>query len=341
MFDFRSDTVTRPSVPMRQAMVQAEVGDDVFRDDPTVLRLEGRVAELLGKQAALYVPSGTMANQIALLWHCRPGDEAIIGRGTHCAYYESGAASAWAGLQFVEVGEDGLFKADDVHQALKPRTYYCPRSRLVVVENTHNRGGGRVFPQEDIAAIAQAARQADLHLHLDGARLWHAAIATGRTEAELAVPFETVSVCFSKGLGAPVGSALCGSHRAIEAALRFRRMFGGAMRQAGILAAAALYAIEHNRPRLSEDHQAAQQLAQTFRQLPEVSVGPVETNIVNLDLPIDGDVVVAAAERQGLKLACSGPRRLRLVTHMDVVGEGFDEAVKTLFQVVREAIDGR
>ncbi|HTN90833.1 MAG TPA: threonine aldolase family protein, partial [Sorangium sp.] len=220
MIDLRSDTVTRPTAAMRAAMAAAEVGDDVYREDPTVRRLEERVAELTGKEAALFVPSGTMGNQIALLCHTQRGDEVIAGEGAHCAFYESGAAPAWSGVQFAFAGRGGLFTAADVEDAIKPPLYYLPRTRVVAIENTHNRAGGRVFPQDDVLAIASVARAHGLALHLDGARLWNASVASGRPVAELAAPFDTVSVCFSKGLGAPVGSALCGGRTPTPALCR-------------------------------------------------------------------------------------------------------------------------
>ncbi len=339
MYDLRSDTVTRPSEGMRRAMAAAEVGDDVYREDPTVRRLEERTAAIVGQEAALFVPSGTMANQIALLCHCRAGDEAIVGKGTHCLYYESGAAPAWSGIQLTEVGDSGLLTAEQVAGAVKPRAYYCPRTSIVILENTHNRGGGRVLPQDDVEEIAAEARKQGLALHLDGARIWNAAVATGRPVAELTSCADTVSVCFSKGLGAPVGSAICGSEQLIEAALRFRRMLGGAMRQAGILAAGALYALEHHREGLEADHEAARSLGQTLNEIPGVSVMPVETNIVNVSLAGDtADQVVAAAERHGVLIAATGPRTLRLVTHRDVTGTGFAEVLTALHRAVDEAL---
>jgi len=338
MYDLRSDTVTRPSPAMREAMVEAEVGDDIYREDPTVNRLEEHTAELLGKAAALFVPSGTMANQIALLCLTRPGDEAIIGQGSHCAYYESGAAAAWSGLQLEQVGRGGLFTASDLEAAIKPRAYYCPNTSLVAIENTHNRGGGRVFPQPDVDEIVNVARRHGLKLHLDGARIWNAAAASGRTIDELCAPFDTVAVCFSKGLGAPVGSAVCGDRATIDSALRFRKMLGGGMRQAGILAAAALYALQNNRDRLCEDHQAAARLAAALREIDGVAVDDVETNIINVEVAGDAREVVAKAERRDVLMSFTGPHALRLVTHLDVVGHGFDDCVARVVQAHREAL---
>ncbi len=340
LFDLRSDTVTRPSAAMRAAMAAAEVGDDVYREDPTIRALEERVAEVLGKAAALFVPSGTMANQIALLGHCRPGDEAIVGKASHSVFYESGAPAAWTGLQFEQVGDGGLFTADDVAAAIKPRAYYCPRTRLVMIENTHTHGGGRVFPQRDVVAIAELAQREQLGLHLDGARLWNAAAAVGRPVAELCAPCDTVSVCFSKGLGAPVGSAICGSEATIEGALRFRKMLGGGMRQAGVLAAGALYALEHNQERLVDDHHAAQRLAAVLGELSEVTVSDVETNIIHVTTAADAERVVSLAKERGVLIAALGPHQLRLVTHLDVSGPGFEQCIAALVEAHHEALDG-
>lgn len=337
-FDLRSDTVTRPSPGMREAMARAEVGDDVYREDPTTLLLEARVAALVGKEAALFVPSGTMANQIAILCHTRPGDEIIAGEGSHCAYYESGATPAWAGAQIQQVAQGGLFVGQDVEEAIKPTAYYCPRTRLVVVENTHNRAGGKVFPHDAVLGIAEVARRHELALHLDGARLWNAAAATGRSPKELSAPFDTVSVCFSKGLGAPVGSAICGSRETILAALRFRKMLGGGMRQVGILAAAALYALEHNLPRIGDDHVAASELARALAAIEGVVVGDVETNIVNVEVPCAADRVVEHAKRAGTLLSAIGPHKLRLVTHLDVTGERFATCITQTADAFRSAI---
>lgn len=323
---------------MREAMASAEVGDDVYREDPTTARLEARVAEIVGKDAALFVPSGTMANQIAILCHTRPGDEVVVGRGAHCAYYESGAAPAWAGVQFAEVGTTGVFTAADVEDTIKPRAYYCPRTSLVVIENTHNRGGGRLFPQADVDAIAKVAKAHGLGLHLDGARLWNAAAASGLDAAALCAPFDSVSVCFSKGLGAPVGSAICGDRALVDAALRFRKMFGGGMRQVGILAAGALYALEHHRARIGDDHAAAKRLGRALAELEGVSVAPVETNIVNVTVEGSAERVVALAKERDVLFSATGPSTLRLVTHLDVVGASFDACITQTADAFRDAL---
>ena len=342
VLDLRSDTVTRPTAAMREAMARAEVGDDVYGEDPSVLDLEAFVADLVGKEAALFVPSGTMSNQIALLVHCRRGDEVYVGEGAHVCFYESGAGAAWAGVQFVEVGQGGPFGAAELEERIKPLAYYLPRPRLVAVENTHNRAGGRVFPQADVEAIAAVARAHDLALHLDGARLWNAAAATGLAERDLARPFDSVSVCFSKGLGAPVGSALCGPRPFIEEARRFRKMLGGGMRQAGVLAAAARFALEHHRGRIADDHRSAAAFARTLgERAPRAVVAVPETNIVNVDVPSAAESVAAAARARGLLVGASGPRRLRVVFHLDVASTEVERAATILAAAIDTAAGAR
>ena len=297
--DLRSDTVTRPTRAMRQVMADADVGDDVYGEDPTVNRLEARAAEILGKEAALFVPSGTMANQIALQLLTQRSDEVLVGAGSHLETDESGAAAAWAGVQFRVVGTRGIYDLADFDAAWQPYDYHCPRTSVLAVENTHNRGGGRVFPQNDLLAVTGRARSRGLKLHLDGARLWNAAIASERSEAEISAPFDTVNVCYSKGLGAPIGSALASTKEAIEAARRFRKMFGGGMRQVGVIAAAALYALDHQRARLADDHDRARSLGDALRGVSAgATVLAVETNQVAIDTPnaAADDLVAACAE---------------------------------------------
>jgi threonine aldolase len=332
--DLRSDTVTRPTSAMREAMARAEVGDDVYGEDPTVRRLEEHVAAMLGKEAALFVPSGTMSNQLAIACHTERGDEVYAGEGSHCIWYESGAAAAWSGVQLVEVGRGGVFGAAELAEAVKPDAYYMPRPRLVVVENTHNRGGGKPWPTAALAEVVATARARGLGLHLDGARLWNAAIATGLPEHELARGFDSVSVCFSKGLGAPVGSALAGSRALVTKAHRLRKMLGGGMRQVGVLAAAARYALDHHRDRLALDHANARAFAAGLEGVPGVSVPPVETNIVMIDLPMDARLAAHACAERGLLLSAFGPRRLRAVTHLDVDAADVHEAARILVSVV-------
>jgi threonine aldolase len=328
LVDLRSDTLTKPSPGMREAMANAPVGDDVYGEDPSALELERRVAELLGKEAALFVPSGTMGNQIALLLHCRRGDAVIVGEGTHCMVYESGAAAALAGVQFSVVGRGGLFTVSELEEQLLPAHDNLPRTRLVVLENTHNRAGGRVFPQRDVEAIAERARTSGLGVHLDGARLWNAAIASGTPLHVLGAPADTVNVCFSKGLGAPVGSALAGSRALIREARRLRKMLGGGMRQVGVLCAAASFALEHQLARLADDHALARRLAAGVAGLPGVAVGTVETNIVNLDLArTPAAVLVSRLAENGILVNAVGPFRLRAVTHRDVGPQDIDAAL--------------
>ena len=318
---------------MREAMANAEVGDDVYGEDPTARTLEQEVAALLGKEAALFVPSGTMSNQIALLVQTRPGDEVILGRAAHMAFYESGAGAALAGVQFASVGSNGLFTADEMLSAVKPERDYHPRTQLVALENTHNSAGGRVFPERDVLAIAAAARELGLKLHLDGARLWNAAVAMGVEPARLASPFDTVSVCFSKGLGAPVGSALVGSHQVIRAARRFRKMLGGGMRQVGVLAAGALYALRHQRARLELDHDHARLLAASLSELPALETDPsaVETNIVLVrTLDESAESVAKRLAQVSVLVAPFASHTLRFVTHLDLTREDVLDAAQRI-----------
>ena len=319
---------------MRAAMAAAEVGDDVWGEDPTARALEERAAELLGKPAALFVPTGTMANQIALLVHCRPGDEVIVSRGAHVRLYESGAGAAWAGVQFAEVGAaNGRFDVAQLDESVLPRDRNLSHTRLVAIENTHNRGGGRVWPQAQLEAVAARARHHGLALHLDGARIWNAAVASGVDERTIAAPFDTVSACFSKGLGAPVGSVIAGARDAIERARRFRKMLGGGMRQVGVLCAAALYALEHHRARLGEDHESARRLAEGLRQIAGIVVdaAPVETNIVLFEVEgLSAAELAARVEPAGVRLAPSAIGRMRAVTHLDVDAAGIDRALAAI-----------
>jgi len=329
--DLRSDTVTQPTPAMREAIAHATVGDDVLGDDPTVIELERYVADLLGKDAAVYMPSGTMTNQVALRVHTEPGDEVILDSQAHIYYYEGGAPAALSGVMCRLIdGDHGIFTADALKHALRPVDSHFPRTRLVCLENTHNRGGGRIFPLEQIHAIAHVCRTEGLHLQLDGARFWNACIATGTSEADYAAPFDTVSVCFSKGLGAPVGSALVGPTEQIERARRFRKMFGGAMRQAGIIAAGALYGVQHHRDRLSEDHANAKQLALGLQHIDGIDINPdeVQTNIVFFNT---GDIPAAALAEAlaelNIAVLASGPHRIRAVTNLMVNAEQIDDAI--------------
>ncbi len=319
VIDLRSDTFTKPSAAMREVIAHAEVGDDAYGEDPSVRRLEETVAALLGKEAALFVPSGTMANQLALRVQTRPGDQVIVGEHAHVMCFESAAAAALSGVQFAIAGTGGLFTAEELVRAVRPAYDYLPRPALVALENTHNLAGGRLFPQGDVREVADAARQRGLGMHLDGARLWNAHIATGLSLASLAAPFDTVAVCFSKGLGAPVGSALVGSTPLIAEALRYRKMFGGGMHQSGLLAAAAEYALEHHLAPLAEDHARARELARTLAGVAGLCVVPPETNIVVAEFPSAlAEAVAEAAAAQGVLVQALGPCLLRAVTHRDV-----------------------
>ncbi|MEP0848602.1 MAG: low-specificity L-threonine aldolase [Phycisphaerae bacterium] len=331
--DLRSDTVTKPSRGMLEAMLAAEVGDDVLGDDPTVNRLQEFMAAFLGKEAALYVPSGTMANQVSIRSATEPGDELILDETTHCHNYETGAPSALSGCSVRSIqGVRGVFSAGQVEAAVRPESQHFARSRVVVVENTNNRGGGSVWPVESVAAIRRVCDAHDLHLHLDGARLMNACVAARRKPTDYTHYADSVSMCFSKGLGAPVGSIVAGRGDFIRRAHRFRKMFGGAMRQAGLLAAAALYAIQHNVERLADDHANARWFAERIAELPGIrlDVTTVETNIVIFDL----DPALGGAARfteqlreRGVLMFSTGPHRVRAVTHMDVNREQIEYAV--------------
>ena len=323
--DLRSDTVTRPCAAMRAAMANAEVGDDVYGEDPTVNALEAEGAALLGKEAALFVPSGTMANQIALWAQTTPGDEVLVAQDAHILVDETGAAAALVNVQLRPIGPtDACFSAHDVSVAIRPADFHYAQTRLVCVENTYNRAGGVIFPASEIDAIATVARNAGLHLHLDGARLCNAAVACGRSPAALAAPFDTVSLCLSKGLGAPVGSLLAGSKALIRRAWLRRKQLGGGMRQAGILAAAARYALLHNGARLEEDHQHARLIGERLQGAPQITfdLQRVQTNIVIFDFiaaaPIDAETFCERLKSDGVLLSAMGPRRVRAVTHLDV-----------------------
>jgi len=279
-----------------------------------------------------------MGNQLAIALHTRPGDEVVVGEGAHVVFYESGAGAALSGVQFAIAGRGGLFNADAMEERIHPKAHWSPRTSLVCIENTHNRAGGRIFPQDDVVAIATRARKRGLGVHLDGARIWNASVKTGLSVAELAKPFDTVSVCFSKGLGAPVGSALCTSREWVERARTLRKRWGGGMRQAGLLAAGALFALEHHRDRLHEDHEKARRFAERVSKAPGASVelASVETNIVNIDLegPLEGDAVAEAARTLGLAINASGPRRLRAVMHLDVPSSDVDRAADLLAEAI-------
>jgi len=338
--DLRSDTVTRPTGAMRAAMAAAPVGDDQYGEDPTTNVLQQRIAELLGKEAALWLPSGTMANQVALRVLTRPGDDVIVSRECHAVWHETGGSAANAGVQFTEIGSGGTFTVDQFLAACKPRGHAIyPPTTLLEFENTHNRSGGIVFAQRDAVTLCTAARERSIATFLDGARLWNAAVASGLAIAELAEPFDLVAVALSKGLGAPGGSLLAGSRELIERATRYRRMFGGAMRQTGIYAAAGLYALDHHRARLVEDHANAQRIARRLSesQRIDIDLATVQTNIIVFRLregAPDAATVVERARERGVLLFPFGARTLRAVTHLDVTAEQCDRAAQVLSDII-------
>ena len=341
LVDLRSDTVTRPTEGMRAAMAEAQVGDDQYGEDAPTQLLQERMAELLGKPAALWLPSGTMANQVALRVLTRPGDEVVVSRECHAAWHESGGSAANAGVQLHEIGHGGVFSEAEAAAAIKPAGLpVFPPSTLLEIENTHNRAGGVVFPQAEVVRICAMARARGLATFLDGARLWNASVASGVSEAELAAPFDLVGVSFSKGLGAPGGSLLAGPKALIDAALRHRRMLGGAMRQTGFFTAAALYGIEHHRSRLADDHRRARHLAQAWSGSRHVrlDMASVQTNIVvfHLDPPaFDAATLVAAARERGVLLNAIAARTVRAVTHLDVSHEQVERAAQIVLDILR------
>jgi threonine aldolase len=324
---------------MRAAMANAEVGDDVIDIDPTIERLQAMTAEILGKEAAIYVPSGSMSNQIAVRIHCKPGDEFICETGCHIYNYEQGAFAQLSGLVARTVeGKFGVLHVDQLRRLVRPQNDHLLRTRLVCLENTHNRGAGKIQPYENVTAICDWAHSAGLRTHLDGARLWNATIATGIPEATWARHFDTVSVCFSKGLGAPVGSALAGPKDLIKEARRHRKLFGGGMRQAGVIAAGALYALEHHRTRLAEDHAGAQILADAIRHTDGLTLAPdeVDTNIVIFLVdPALGSAAQLVAEMKIEGVLCNAidPQKVRLVTHLDVTQSQCQAAGATIQKV--------
>ncbi|HEY3763618.1 MAG TPA: GntG family PLP-dependent aldolase [Gaiellales bacterium] len=331
--DLRSDTVTRPTPAMRRAMAEAVVGDDVWGDDPTVIELEAEVARMLGKEAAVYVPSGTMGNQIAIRSQTRPGDEIFVHEAAHIVCHEQGGAAALAGVQTrLLAGENGVLDVETIAVRLRnPADPHHARQSLLCLENTIGEMGGRVLAAERMSELAAFAHAHGMRVHLDGARIWNAAVASGRSPAEVAAPVDSASVCFSKGLGAPVGSAVVGSAELIEVARRNRKLFGGGMRQAGIIAAGALYALRHNVDRLADDHQNARRLAEGMAAYRRLRFDPeaVETNIV-LSHVTDGtpaSAIVSELAAVGVLCADLDARTVRFVTHLDVDSEAVSAAI--------------
>lgn len=338
--DLRSDTVTRPTPGMRQAMMSAELGDDVLGDDPTVIRLQQRVAEIMGKEAACFTPTGTMANQAAIRAQTEHGDGIIAHRDSHIFQYETGGPAALAGClgQMVE-GARGLFDVDDFVPHVRPDAIHFAKTSLLIIENTQNKGGGTVWPMAQIQRVTAKAREMGIRCHLDGARVWNACAASGYKPREYAANFDTVSCCFSKGLGTPAGSAVAGDAKTIARFARFRKMFGGTMRQAGILAGAALYALDNHVERLTDDHDKAKRFAQGITGLRHLNVdlSAVETNMVFFD--IDPKFMTAAEfskllEREGVRALPNTPQRIRAVFHLDVPAERIDHAVAAVARCV-------
>jgi len=333
LIDLRSDTVTLPTEAMKRAMMAAPLGDDVLGDDPTVLALQERCADLFGKEAACFVPSGSMANQVSIRSQTSPGDEIICHEFSHIYQYEGAAWAAISGCSIALLrGDGGQFDACDVEAAIRPDDHHFPRSGLLVVENTQNRGGGAVWPIDRIERATSAARHHGLACHLDGARIWNASAASGVSLADYGQHFDTVSACFSKGLGCPVGSIVCGTKDIIRRVHRARKMLGGAMRQSGMLAAAAIYAIDHHRERLGEDHARARRIAETLATIEGVAIDPdaVETNIVYFDVGGDAADIVQSLESDGIRMLDSGPHTIRAVTSLAVSDEDIDVVCETL-----------
>jgi len=341
IIDLRSDTITLPTEEMRQAMYEAELGDDVHREDPTVNRLEELAAQVMGKEAALFTPSGTMSNLIVVLTHTRPGDEILVGSEAHMLWYEVGGASALGGvvIRTVPNEEDGRIAPDAIEQAIRPKDIHHPPTALLCLENTHNRCGGAVLTPEYTAAIAQLAHQLGLQVYLDGARIFNAAVALDVPASELAKPVDSVGFCLSKGLSAPVGSLFCGAQESVEKARKWRKMLGGGMRQAGVIAAAGIVAIQKMVRRLAEDHTNARRLADGLARIPGFTVHPekVQTNIVNFEFPATVSDFMPRAAAQGVKMLSRGGRRVRAVTHRMLSAADIDEALERLERLVREA----
>lgn len=337
VIDLRSDTITTPTPEMRNAMLDAPVGDDVYGEDPTAARLEKVVAEILGKESALYVPSGTMANQIAIHLHCRPGETVLTEQNAHCFKYEAGGAAALSGVQFDFVAADDWELPDVLANKIRGPGLHDATTSLVVVENTHNYGGGRALSKETVDEICTQADALGLKKHCDGARLWNAAVATGTPEADLVRGFDTVAVCFSKGLGAPVGSALAGTAKDIAQARKIRKRFGGGMRQIGMIAAAALYAIDHHRSRLSEDHSRTRML---FEGLARVGVESFKypeqpTNMVYFRLPgVDGDRAAKLLHEKGILMQHLGAGWLRAVVHLHISDSDIERVVEGVEAII-------
>jgi threonine aldolase len=339
MIDLYSDTMTKPTPAMRQCMAEAEVGDEQKGEDPTVNRLQDMVAELLGKEAAVYVPSGTMCNEISFAVWARTGDEMILHRDAHPVHFEVGGPAFLARLMlYLLDGPRGTFTAAQVEEAIRPDSPHYPRSRIVEIENTHNMGGGSIWPLAELQAVCATAHRYGLVAHMDGARLLNAAVASGITAQTYAAPFDSVWIDLSKGLGCPVGAVLAGSRDFIRDARRLKHLFGGAMRQAGIIAAAGVYALQHHVARLADDHAHANMLAQALAELPTVELNPadVETNIVIFDVAAAGrsaNAIAEQLEKEGVRVSVVGRTKLRAVTHLDVSRQDIERAIEVFRRV--------
>ncbi len=332
--DLRSDTLTLPSLGMREAMASAEVGDDVFGEDPTVNTLQERAAHLMGMEAGLFVPSGTMANQIAMLTHCRRGDEVIVGWGAHSFLYESGGGAVLAGVQFQQVGDHGYFSPYELKAAIHSEdpSGHCAPTTLMMIENTHNRGGGKWISPEQVAELSVTAGNAGVKTHIDGARLWNAVVASGRAASDWGERVDSLTFCLSKGLGAPIGSVLCGTEEWIQRAHRYRKMLGGGMRQAGIIAAAGLYALENHVEDLAEDHRRARDLAEALDACPNIDIDldQVHSNIV-LFTPLNASPQeVCEALSSKVRVLPFGAGQIRAVLHRDISDDDLQRVIESV-----------
>lgn len=344
IIDLRSDTVTKPTPGMRAAMAAAELGDDVIDVDPSCQRLEQMTAKLLGKEAAIFMPSGSMSNQIAVRIHCKPGDEFLCESGCHIYNYEQGAFAQLSGVVARTIdGEQGVLNVDQLKGTVRPWNDHLVRTRMICLENTHNRGAGRIQPLDTVSEISHWARGEGLRVHLDGARLMNAVAATGIAADRWCAMFDTVSICFSKGLGAPIGSALAGPKEMIVEARRHRKLFGGAMRQVGVIASAAAYALENHVARLVDDHANAQILATAIRQSEHLQLLPVDTNIVifKVHARLGGAAIFAAElKERGVLCFATSPTQIRLVTHLDVSADDCRAAGEIIVEVAQSLADG-
>lgn len=337
IIDLRSDTVTKPTRPMLEAMMKAEVGDDVFGEDPTVNRLQEKIASMFGKETALFVPSGVMGNQVCIKTHTQPGDEIMAEQDSHIVVYETAAPAVLSGVLVKTLpGTRGVLRAEDIATAIRPKAYYLPRTTLICLENTHGRAGGSVFPIDEIKRIREIAQDNNIRMHLDGARLWNASVASKVPVGEYAQYFDSLSVCFSKGLGAPIGSMILGTREFIERARTYRKMFGGGMRQVGILAAAAIYAVDNHIERLQEDHDKAKYFAQQVAELRtfHVDMESVQTNMVIADIRDSRSTqehVLRVLQSRGVLLTPERQNSVRAVMHLDVSMDDVKEAVR-IFQ---------